>query len=178
MILGSYQLAGCARTLPASAAIEERSGLPSQLSIHHQETGTLIHRYDEAEYDFGDVIPGLPVDVILSDGALFTPSNPDFRWPQLAVSHSLLARLESHWMAVLVAVIVVPCFLWLMIKEVVPAVAEACVPYIPDVVAESMGEQTLYLLDKLHFDGSDIDPDTQRLIRQRWQRTITTLALA
>jgi len=128
-------------------------------------------------YRFGDVIPGLPVDLHFLDGGRFVPTDANFRWPQLSRQQRLPAWLEGHWLMVAVSILLVPAFLWLMITKVIPAASHASVYLLPDSVAQSLGEQTLYILDKVQLDNSQRPLAKQRQVREQWQSLLKTLSL-
>ncbi|MEH6448107.1 MAG: M48 family metallopeptidase [Oleispira sp.] len=171
-IKGTYQLAGRSESHPASAIIFETG----QVIIQHLNGESIMDVWPD-NYQFSDVIPGLAVDLVLADGALFVPHDKSYRWPQLTSSNLLAEWLESHWLVVLSSVLVVPLFLWSMVNYVLPGAAHAAVAFLPDSIAESMGEQTLYILDKTQFDPSELDTKQQQHVSQLWQRITTQLEL-
>ncbi len=172
-ISGTYQLAGCAEAYPASAMLYETGQLVIQKNSADEK---LIESWPD-EYTYGTVIPGLPVDIIFPDGALFIPDDSSFRWPAMSNKHRLAEWLESHWLTVLASIVIVPLFLWGMVNYALPAASHAAVAFIPDSVAESMGEQTLYILDKTHFDPSELSKQQQAEVTEQWQNIITNLEL-
>lgn len=172
-ISGTYQLAGRSEAYPASAILYETG----QLVIQQNDSGqTLIDTWPD-NYNYGLVIPGLPVDIEFPDGALFIPADSNFRWPGMDNKHRLAEWLESHWLTVMSSVVIVPLFLCAMVNHVLPSASHAAVQFIPDSVAESMGEQTLYILDNTHFDPSELSAQQQAAVKQQWQIIITKLEL-
>ena len=172
IIQGTYQLAGRSESHPASAIIYQTG----QIIIQHLNGERIIDTWPD-DYQFSDVIPGLAVDLVLADGALFVPHDKSYRWPQLTSGNLLAEWLESHWLVVLSSVLIVPLFLWSMVNYVLPGVSHAAVAFLPDSIAESMGEQTLYILDKTQLDPSELDADQQQQVTQLWQRISTQLEL-
>lgn len=172
-ISGIYQLAGRSEAHPASAMLYETGQLVIQKSVSDTR---LIEAWPD-DYTYGIVIPGLPVDIEFSDGALFIPDDSSFRWPAMDNNHRLPEWLESHWLTVLSSVIIVPLFLWSMVNYVLPGASHAAVAFLPDSVAESMGEQTLYILDKLHFDPSELPQHKQQEVEDQWQSILSKLEL-
>jgi Zn-dependent protease with chaperone function len=171
-IPGTYQLAGRSETRPASAQIHETG----QIIIVDDQEETLVDSWPD-DYRFSDVIPGLAVDLQLADGALFIPNDKSFRWPQLD-SKSLIAEwLETHWLVVFSSILIVPLFMWSMINYVLPGAAHAAVAFLPDSIAESMGEQTLYLLDKTQLDPTELTTEQQDQVQQMWLHMLNTLEL-
>ena len=94
----------------------------------------------------------LAVELQLRDGALFVPDNASYRWPQLSNGARLAAWLESHKGSVLAAVLLCPILLWGFVFHLMPALAGAVVPLVPDQVKEQMGQQTFYALKKTALD--------------------------
>ena len=171
-IKGIYQFAGRSESQPANAIIHDTG----QIIIQH-ENGEIINDVWPDDYHFSDVIPGLAVDLKLADGALFIPHDKRFRWPQLSSNNLLAEWLESHWLVVFSSVLIVPLFMWSMINYVLPAAAHGAVAFLPDSIAESMGEQTLYLLDKTQMDESELTLEQRRSVTNIWQKIITELNL-
>lgn len=172
-ISGTYQLAGRSEAHPARAILYETG----QLVIQKSESNSRLIEAWPDDYRFGTAIPGLPVDLEFSDGALFIPDDSRFRWPGMSNNHRLAEWLESHWITVLSSLFIVPLFMWSMVNHILPSASHAAVAYLPDSIAESMGEQTLYILDKSYFDPTELSDLQQQKVKQYWQKIITTLAL-
>lgn len=172
-ISGTYQLAGCSKSYPASAILYDTG----QVVIRQREFNQMLVEAWPDDYTYGTAIPGLAVDLEFTDGALFIPDDAQFRWPGLTNNNRLPEWLESHWVTVLSSVIIVPLFLWSMVNYVLPGASHAAVAFLPDSVAESMGEQTLYILDKLHFDPSELPESKQQEVEDQWQSILSKLEL-
>lgn len=173
-ISGTYQLAGRSEAHPASAMLYETG----QLVIQKNEPDTCLIEAWPDDYSYGTVIPGLPVDIEFSEGALFIPDDSTFRWPGMSNNHRLAEWLESHWLTVLSSVIIVPLFMWSMLTHVLPGASHAAVAFLPDSIAESMGEQTLYILDKTYFDPTELSEQQQQDVKTQWQSIVTELDLS
>jgi Zn-dependent protease with chaperone function len=173
-ISGTYQLAGRSEAHPASAMLYETG----QLVIQKEGSDELLIEAWPDNYGYGIVIPGLPVDIEFPDGALFIPNDSRFRWPGMSNNHRLAEWLESHWLTVLSSVIIVPLFMWSMVNYVLPAASHAAVVLLPDGIAESMGEQTLYILDETYFDPTELSDQQQQEVKQQWQTIVTQLNLS
>jgi Zn-dependent protease with chaperone function len=171
-ISGNYQLAGRSEMHPASAKVYDTG----HIIIHHENGEKIMESWPD-NYQFSDVIPGLAVDLQLADGALFIPNDNRFRWPQLTSNNLLAEWLESHWFVVFSSVLIVPLFMWSMINYVLPGAAHAAVAFLPASIAESMGQQTLYILDKTQLDPSELSPEQQQRVSQTWQRISNELEL-
>jgi Zn-dependent protease with chaperone function len=171
-ITGTYQLAGRSESHPASAILYETG----QIVIQYKSGEKITDCWPDS-YQFSDVIPGLAVDLILEDGALFVPTDKNFRWPQLSSNNLLAEWLESHWLVVFSSVLIVPLFMWSMMTYVLPGAAHAAVAFLPDSIADSMGEQTLYILDKTQLDPTELPQEQQQQVTEIWQRITTQLDL-
>lgn len=171
-ITGTYQLAGRSEAHPARAIVYETG----QIIIQHIGGDKITHCWPDS-YQFSDVIPGLAVDLILEDGALFIPDDKSFRWPQLSSNNVLAEWLESHWLVVFSSVLIVPLFMWSMVNYVLPGAAHAAVSFLPASIGDSMGKQTLYILDKTQLDPTELSQDQQQQVTNIWQRITTQLDL-
>ena len=118
---GQFQHAGSS-TLHRAVATFADNG---QLIIRNTQSDTILTEATTADYRFGSVIPGLAVELQLRDGAIFVPDDPRFRWPQLSGTAKTAARLESHKLSILAAVILSPLLLWWIIVDLMPMLASA-----------------------------------------------------
>lgn len=172
-IAGTFQLAGRAKAHPAIARINDNGSV----QITAAEDQRSLHYSNAENMRYGDIIPGLPAELIFADGARFIPHDTAYRWPGLSSAQRLPAWLEAHWLTVLAAIILVPGFIWLMIYKVIPAAAGVSVQYLPDVVATELGEQTLVLLDRFYMEPTQISDTQQEKITADWHSILQRLEL-
>ncbi|PVZ63911.1 M48 family metallopeptidase [Pelagibaculum spongiae] len=174
MIKGIYQLSGCSQSFPADASLFN----DGRIEIIKSDTAQAIRLDAKDHYQFGDVIPGLAVDIFFDDGAIFTPSDSSFRWKGIEKKKTITAWLESHWIFVICASLFVPFFLWTMTTRVLPAAADASVELLPDVVAQELSQQTLIVLDKITFDPTELSEQQQNQLTKQWDEVLTQLKLS
>ena len=173
-ISGMYQHAASSSLHPALATLSDNG----QLNIICQHSQQSLCQVSRDDYRFGPVIAGLAVELQLRDGALFVPDNASYRWPQLSNGARLAAWLESHKGSVLAAVLLCPILLWGFVFHLMPALAGAVVPLVPDQVKEQMGQQTFYALKKTALDPTQLPAELQQNIQQYWQQTLQQLPLS
>ena len=172
-ISGQFQHAGSSSLYPAFATISPAQ----QLIVRCQHSQQLLAQADVADYRFGMVIPGLPVELRLRDGSLFTPDDATFRWPTQRGTANLAARLESHKVSIVSAVLLSPLLLWWIIVYALPMLAGAAVPLVPDSVKQQMGEQTFYALQQTALDDSELSAAQKATVQYHWQMTLRQLPL-
>lgn len=172
-INGTYQLEGRSEAYPAKLVMHETG----QVIIRHSDTNNFLAESWPENYRYGDVIPGLPVDLIFEHGSVFIPEDRQFRWPNLTAKHRLAEWLESHWITVLSSVVIVPLFLWAMVNHVLPIAAHSAVSFLPSSISKSMGDQTLYILDKTYLDPTELSAKQQNQVEAIWNNIVTTLEL-
>ncbi|PIQ42322.1 MAG: peptidase [Thalassolituus sp. CG17_big_fil_post_rev_8_21_14_2_50_53_8] len=172
-IAGTFQLAGRAEAHPAIARIND-NGSVQIIAANDQRP---LHYSNAQDMQYGDIIPGLPAELIFADGARFIPTDAAYRWPGLSGAKRLPAWLETHWVAVLAAVILVPGFIWLMVHKVIPSAASASVQYLPEFVATELGEQTLDLLDRFYMEPTQVSNEQQEKITADWHAILQRLEL-
>lgn len=170
-IPGMYQWGGEARSLAATAFISD-----DHISIQSNE-GEHLNQCLNEQARFSDAIPGLPVDLIFNNNDRFIPDNPQFRWSSQKSRQRIPEILERNWLTVVIALILVPGFVWLMINKVIPGASEAVVPLIPDRVVAELSEQTLAVIDKVHLDESKLSNERQKAITDQWNQVLNQLAL-
>lgn len=172
-VKGIWQLARSAQVYKASVTISAQG----MVQIHSEDDGSLLQETPFAAVSYGDVIPGLPVDLVFADSSRFIPLDSRFRWPGMSARRTLPAWLEEHWLALFAAVLLVPAFVWLMVTRVVPAGADLAAVWLPDSVGEELGQQSLTLLDASYMAPSALTGEQQQPIRQRWQQLLAQLQL-
>ncbi len=173
MIKGIYQLAGCSQSFPADAVLFN----DGKIEIVKSENSQQFRLDSKKNYQFSDVIPGLAVDILFNDGAIFTPSDSSFRWKGIEKKKTVTAWLESHWLFVISASLFVPFFLWAMTTRVLPAAADASVELLPDIVAQELSQQTLIVLDKITFDPSELSEQQKNQLTGQWNEVLEQLKL-
>lgn len=137
--------------------------------VRHKDTGETIQQASPEQVSYGDVLPGLEVDLLFFDGSRFTPDDAKYRWPMQSASQSLLHGLETRWLSVVVATVVLPLVLWVLAYRVLPRAADLTAPYLPDWVSVQMSEQTLTVLDRPALSSTQLSECEQQQVRQLWQ---------
>ena len=170
VIRGLYQAANSSASCPALVTI-----LNGNILLNHSDEQGEILFAPAGDYQFGDAVPGLPVELIFADGSRFIPDDIHLRWQQLGHKPGIIEWLERHWSAVLAAMLLVPAFMWLMITQVIPAGSNAVAGLLPDVVARQLGSQSLAIIDRTYMNPSELSDTEQQVISQRWQHLLTTL---
>ncbi|MDP5188684.1 M48 family metallopeptidase [Rheinheimera baltica] len=172
-VTGQYQHAGSSTLYAAVAVINDQQ----QLQICCQQSGDVLSESAAADYRYGTIIPGLPVELRLRDGAVFLPDDAHFRWPSQARSSGWAARLESHKLSIVAAVLLSPLLLWWIIFDLMPIMASAAVPLVPDSVKQQMGKQTFYTLQKTTLKPTELSASAQATVHYHWQMALQKLPL-
>ncbi|WP_086481894.1 M48 family metallopeptidase [Oceanospirillum sanctuarii] len=169
-VQGIFQQAGCAAAQPAFAVVDSDGGV--KILSTDQD---VLEQHPADALGYSSVIPGLPAELHLPDGARFIPEDVSYRWPGLKPEAHIPGWLETHWIAVFASVVILPFFIWMMIFKVIPAGASIGVALLPDSVAEESGEQTLAILDRFYMEPSDVSEAQQAQIRQQWHQALDAL---
>ncbi len=90
--------------------------------------------------------------------------------------HAVLHKLEQRWLYVLSAIVIAAGFIWAGIEYGVPVAALWTAKAIPPSVEQKVGEQGLTSLDHWLFSESEIGPDEQNRLQQRFSQLITKAA--
>lgn len=171
-IQGILQEAGRASAQPAFIHASA-SGDVKIFNIAQQK----IAEYGAGELSYSPIIPGLPVELHLPNGARFIPDDASYRWSGLKSEAHILNWLETRWIVALVAVIALPLFIWLVTFRLIPAAAGIGVAFLPPSVAEESGQQTLAILDRIYMKPSQIPEAQQAAIREQWHNTLEALSI-
>lgn len=170
---GQFQQAGSSALFTAVA----RLTASGTLHIQCASSGDTLAEAAAADYRYGSVLPGLPVEVRLRSGAVFVPDDARWRWPQQAAAAGFAARLESHKLSVIAAVLLSPLLLWWIIVDLMPLLASAAVPLVPDSVKQQMGEQTFYTLQQTALQPTRLPAAQQATVKYHWQMALQQLPL-
>lgn len=171
-VQGVFQEAGRAAAQPAFAVVNT----DGSVKILDDEQ-MLLEEHSAECLSYSSVIPGLPAELVLPGGARFIPQDVRYRWPGLKPEAHIPGWLETHWIAVLVAVTILPLFLWMMTFKVIPAAASIGVAFLPDSVAQESGKQTLMVLDRFYMEPSQVPEQQQTAIREQWHRALDALEI-
>ncbi|MEE2023086.1 M48 family metallopeptidase [Alkalimonas mucilaginosa] len=172
-VAGHFQKPGQSTLFPATAVLAD----DGSLKVFQQNTEHLLYECAAEDYHFASIIPGLPMELELTDGGIFRPDDASFRWPQQAAHFRLAAWLESNRLSILSAVILAPLALWLLVTVAMPAMASAMVPFVPDQVRQQMGQQTFYALQKTILQPSTLSEEQQEELQALWQEALHSLEL-
>jgi Zn-dependent protease with chaperone function len=166
---GRFNEAGCSRIHQALACMtDDRS-----VQILHAVSRAPLMLATSGQYRPGDDLPGLAQPLHFPDGALFTPDDTGFRWP--GGHDGWVSMIERRWSLIVLAVLLIPLFMWLTLTVWIPALARASVPMIPDVVAQTLGQHTLATLDEVWMQPTELAAEQQAQIRASWQKTLQRL---
>lgn len=173
-LVGQYQHAASSQVDAAVLTLDMERDL---LTVSHQSSSSVIEQAVYSDCQISPRLPSIPMILSLPDGAHFTPNDVNFCWPNTRKSSSFLYWLERKWAYGLLAIGFMVAFLYVMMQVAVPAVSEQVAHQLPDSVSEKMGEETLALVDRLHFHETELPPETQTTIRANWQRLLTRFDL-
>ncbi len=149
------------------------------IEVFSESEKTFIRQSDSGDHQFGMVLSNVPVELTFSDGALFQPDDPSFRWQAVKKSSAgLVSKLESHWGMVAFAAVAVPVFLWWVVFVALPNSAESAVELFPDVVFEQAEQQTLLVMEKTLLDESELPIETQQELTNTWNESLSRLSIA
>lgn len=171
-VVGSFQAPGHSAVYRARVSVHnERANVTVDLNPD-------MNRAMVSDYSFGPAIPGLPVEMHFSDGAIFIPEDPQFRWPDMKAHHTLLSRLESSGWVVAAAAMLTPLVVWWVVAVAMPAAAVRSVAIIPDSVPQEMGRETLIILDKWLVEPTALETASRQSLADRWNDALRRLSLS
>jgi len=161
---GHYSFAGRSEMRPAEITIDPLGHFRVEADGHCLRTGNLNDCRE------GDILPGLPVDLIFPDEDRFIPNATGIRWFSQSSGQSVLSWLESHTISIVAALILVPLFLWMMVFSGIPAFARVTAPLIPHSTLSQMGQSQLKMVDLL-MEPSELDEAQQQTIMAYWSQS-------
>ena len=143
------------------------------------------------EMQVSDRVGNIPRKLTLPDGSLFqTQANDQIdQWlkqhrtqhkkrsknMQHSAASGLFHRLESSWPLILFSVMFVIAFTSSLLKWGLPWASERVAYALPEVVAENVGKHTLETLDATFLTATQLAPETQDSIKQRFTTELAPL---
>lgn len=172
-ISGLFLPSGCAEAFSAHVRFDDENRVYLKLD----DNQSLNEQYSGCCVELGAKIPGLPVDILFSDGAVFTPDDQNVVWPNQSTGQSLASFLESNLLIVAVSAILAPLIIWWLIAVGIPKGALHSVPLIPDSVPNEMGREVFAVMEKFAFEPSVLSTDKKDKITKQWLNTLNQLSL-
>ncbi len=129
-----------------------------------------------ADFSCGEILPGLPCELFFADGSCFIPSATGFV-PHKLKHKGWVAKLESHRLGILTALILVPATCAWLFFVGIPAFAKALVPYTPEPLAEFIDQQSLIAIDTM-LSPSKLPATEQDKLRAEWSAAFKKLGPA
>ncbi|MDK2596016.1 M48 family metallopeptidase [Pseudoalteromonas obscura] len=174
-LLPNMRVSGLLYPFSNSTAFNVEARLENgQLYIHYGENRAAQCALDALA--LSTPIPGVPVQATLPSGERFVPNDPNFVWPGRATSTSI-ASLERHTMVILSALLLTPLLIYALLFKVVPACAVWLVEYVPESVVDTMGQQSMYVIEESFLSPSELSVGTQQQIHTLWRDALKALDL-
>ena len=158
-----------ASTQQIKAQLVENADLT--VDIIATETGQFLQH--NADFRCGEILPGLPLELFFADGSCFIVQSANFI-PQKLKHKTWLAKLESHRLSILLALLLVPATCAWLFFVGIPALAKSLVPHTPDSVAAFIDQQSLLTIDTL-LEPSQLSEQQQESLRQQWTAAFAQL---
>ncbi|KPH60163.1 peptidase [Pseudoalteromonas porphyrae] len=141
------------------------------------QNNDLIHSASTIDCILESPIPGVAAQLSFCNGGRFIPDDVDFRWPFGNKVYSISERLEKNKLLILLSVVVAPLLLWLILYRGIPAIAVYSVNVASPAVVESMGEQSLAVIEKIALEPTQLSIDQQADLQSKWAQMLTALEL-
>ena len=133
-----------ASTLQINAQLVENADF--SVDIIATETGQFLQH--NADFRCGEILPGLPLELFFADGSCFIMQSTHFI-PQKLKHKTWLAKLESHRLGILMALMLVPATCAWLFFVGIPALAKSLVPHTPESVPAFIDQQSLLTIHTL-----------------------------
>ncbi|MDK1288152.1 M48 family metallopeptidase [Pseudoalteromonas umbrosa] len=122
-------------------------------------------------------IPGVATQATFPSGERFVPHSADFVWPAHTKRKSI-AKLERHYVMIFSALLLTPLLICALLFKVVPSTAVWLVDYVPESMVDTMGQQSMYLIEENFLSPSELPPETQNQIHLIWDEALAAVALS
>ena len=169
IIQGSYFYPGQNRKVNAELRLDD-----SHFELWQTSEALLITSGATNAIRLQALVPGLPAEWQLADGALFCAADVSYR-PARRSGAGISETLEQNRALILASLLLLPLLGWWWVIVGMPAAAERLVPLFPDKVYQITSSQTLNILDQLHLEPSKLPAERQHQYRQQWLRELSGL---
>lgn len=175
--MSNYPIFGCYYYPNSSQHIKSYAHLShEQITLVDSENTTLLSStIDDCQFE--SPLPGMASELTFANGGRFIPQDIEFRWPLSLKKHGLAERLEKNKILIVASVLLIPLLLWLILYRLIPSAAVYSVNLAPTSTIESMGEQTLSVIEKVALAPSQHSTETQTEIQQQWHSMLNSLNL-
>lgn len=173
-VQGQFYPEGGSQCLLAEVTFSQSGTL--LLNVADQDIQIELQRDD---LQIKDKLGSIPREVILREqGLLSLDSTPAVdQWLAADNKSNRIAKLESNRSMVLLSLVLVPAFLYVFFKYMIPGFAVHFSEYVPDAAIKIASEHTLYTMDKVLLDETKLDTELQQTLRDNWQYTLSQLTL-
>lgn len=171
-IEGKYYFAERSESCSATLVLTEQGSI----QIFNDADGALIQTSTLQECQQGPALPDLPIELFFTNQDRFTPNDVAVKWDHSFFS-TFLQQLESKFIYVLIAILVLPVTMWLIFSQGVPAAAHATAPLVPTAVTDELGETTLKVMDYI-LDPSELTQEQQDRVLNHWRDTLAKTDLS
>ncbi|MBD1583015.1 hypothetical protein [Pseudoalteromonas sp. S16_S37] len=116
----------------------------------------LHERLPKQQLVLGMAIKGQAQDITLPGGRRFLCDDSAFRLNQRGVS-SFIERCEQHKGLAIGAIVLCPLLLYWLFFVAIPHVAASSAAHFPDSVVETIGQQSMTLIEKAALEPTQLD---------------------
>jgi Zn-dependent protease with chaperone function len=122
-------------------------------------------------------IPGVSQEITFEDGGKFVASSAQQRFA-FGRGKSLAESLEKNIRVIIASLLLAPILVWFSLTVLLPALAAQSVKYLPDKVAQSMGDQSFYVIKKSFLEETELNQKLRDDTYKQWLLTLKTLGLS
>lgn len=169
-IFGTLYLAGSSKSITCSATVFD-----TKLMLTYEDGKQ--DSYDFANAVLGEPILGQSQEITFSDGSRFLPEDFKFRWPTKRKRLKVVEKLEQNLFSVLGAIVLSPILVYGILFKAVPEFAVQTYDLVPDSVVQTMGEQSMYAIEKAALEPTTLSVQEQQTVIQLWDDNLQKLSL-
>ena len=130
----------------------------------------LIAQFDD--YQQGQQITGLPVELTFADGSRFVPHDAQHRWPSESRWDKALEAIERHKLALCVCVLAAALLCWALFFKIIPSTAATVARALPEPIVHAASEQSFEAVKYLYLEPSELSDARKQHIRTLWHNHI------
>jgi Zn-dependent protease with chaperone function len=145
--------------------------------LRYTNTTAEIVEYKHKELTISDKLGSIPREIILPNKTLLVMNS------ESSLDHWLSAGKKdvNHWekspKAVISSIIAVPVTLYFIFAVVIPQMAVAFAPYVPDVLVELSSRHTMSAMDKTVLNPSEADLEKTIALEEQWYSLLANMDL-
>lgn len=171
-VTGKFYPLGRSQCLPVTVLMSNSNGLRIV-----DQSNEILAETDASQIQVSEKLASVPREISLYDqGLVVVDSTPAVdTWLVSNSMQNKVSKLESSKSTVLLCTVLVPIFLYVFFKYLIPGSAILFADYVPENLVNIASKHTLSALDNSILSDTSLDDDTQNSYQTMWHEIISKI---